>query len=61
MIKTCYYLPNDETTKERIDKIIDKIMCFVEKKIIELNYLEVTFLCRIEDIEYIEKELADLV
>ena len=61
MITTTYYLPFNDETIDRIEKITNKIICFVEKKIIEMNFLKVTFLCRLEDLEVIENDLNDLM
>ena len=54
MITKTYYLENTDKANERINKIIDNFMCFVETKIIEMK-------CRIEDIKTIEELISDLV
>lgn len=61
MTKKVYYLPFCDEVNERIDKIINDLICFVETKIIEMNYLQVTIKCRNEDLKTVEKILADVI
>ena len=61
MTKKVYYLEYNDITNKRIEKIIDKYICFVNTKIVEMNYLEVEINCRTEDLKAIERELKDLI
>ena len=61
MITKTYYLENTNKANKRINKIIDNFMCFVETKMIEMNYIEVEIKCRVEDIKTIEELISDLV
>lgn len=59
-MKTVVYLTdaNPVIVHNRLDEIADRIPCFAQ-------YLrttqEITITCRIEDVAFVERELADLV
>lgn len=61
MTKKVYYLEFNDEVNERLEKIMNNYICFVECKIIEMNYQEVEIVCRNEDLKAIEKELEDLI
>lgn len=61
MITKIYYLKDNNKTNEIINEIINNYICFVKKEIIEMNYFELTIICRIEDISNIENELKDII
>lgn len=61
MITKIYYLKDNNKTNEIINKIINNYICFVKKETIEMDYFELTIICRIEDISNIENELKDII
>lgn len=61
MTKKVYYIENNDLNNETIEKIINNYICFVETETIEMNYLEVTIVCRNEDLKAIENELKDII
>ena len=61
MVEKVYYLEYNEETLKAIERIIDKFICFVKKKVVEMNYLEVKFVVRVEDVKGLENELRDVI
>lgn len=61
MITKVYYLEDNETNNNKINEIINNYICFVKKETIEMNYFELTIICRVEDISSIENDLKDII
>ena len=61
MVEKVYYLEYNEETLKAIERIIDKFICLVKKKLVEMNYLEVKFVVRVEDVKGLENELKDVI
>lgn len=61
IITKVYYLEYNEKTIKRIEEIIDKIICFVWKEFIEMNYIELVVKCKEEDVKTLEEMIKDLV
>lgn len=59
MTERVFYLEANDITQKKIDKIIYNFICFCRKKIIEMNYFEITIKCRIEDLQAIEKIIEE--
>lgn len=61
MITKVYYLEDNEINNNKVNEIINNYICFVKKEIIEMNYFELTIICRVEDISSIENDLKDII
>jgi hypothetical protein len=61
MITKVYYLEDNETNNNKVNEIINNYICFVKKETIEMNYFELTIICRVEDISSIENDLKDII
>ena len=59
MVEKVFYLEANDITQKKIDKIIYRFICFCRKKIIEMNYFEITIKCRVEDLEAIERIIEE--
>lgn len=56
-----YYIDNTNEANDTINYVIDNYICFVTTKTVEMNYLEVTITCRVEDLLAIKNCLKDYV
>lgn len=61
MTKKVYYIENTNENYAIIENIVEVYICFVQLTTVEMNCLEVTIICRNEDVKAIEEELKDIV
>lgn len=58
----CYYIEineNYENFEKALNLVIMLVPCFVSTEIVEMNYMEVTIVCRQEDVIAIQTALAE--
>jgi hypothetical protein len=61
MTKKTYYIEATVSLVSAIEYLEDAIPCFIECEPVEMNYMEVSIICRDEDIAFVEKVVAPLV
>ena len=55
-----FYIEYNNNNIEKINEIMMNYICFVKIETIEMNYIEVTFICRIEDSLSIKNEMKGI-
>ena len=61
MVEKIYYIENTNALEVALEKLSEKIPCFVTREYVEMNYSKVTIHARIEDLATVETLLALLV
>jgi hypothetical protein len=54
MVELTYYIENTLALELALEKISDRIACFVTREYIEMNYSKITIQARIEDFNYLD-------
>ena len=55
-----FYIEYNDNNIEKINEIMMNYICFAKIETIEMNYIEVTFICRIEDSLNIQNEMEGI-
>jgi len=61
MTKKVYYIENGCSLASAIEYLENIIPCFIELEPVEMDYMEVSIICRNEDVAFVEKAVAPLV
>lgn len=61
MTKKVYYIEASVSLVSAVEYIENTIPCFIELKPVEMDYMEVTIICRDADVAFVEKAVAPLV
>lgn len=61
MTKKVYYIEATVSLISAIEYLENTIPCFIECEPVEMNYMEVSIICRNEDVAFVEKAVAPLV
>ena len=56
-----FFTENTQTAFDILNTVIDIFPCFVNWKSVEMNYLEISIMGRLEDIASIEKIFSEIV
>lgn len=56
-----FFTENTQTAFDILNTVIDMFPCFVNWKSVEMNYLEISIMGRLEDIASIEKIFSEIV
>lgn len=56
-----FFTENTQTAFDVLNTVIDMFPCFVNWKSVEMNYLEISIMGRLEDIASIEKIFSEIV
>lgn len=61
MINKTYYIKNSKKLDTALKTIEQKVPCFVNRELIEMDYSQVSISARQEDMIFVENTLAPLV
>lgn len=61
MVEKSYYIENSWKLEIALEILAAAIPCWVNREYVEMNYSKVTIHARIEDLWFVESELAPLV
>ena len=61
MTKKVYYIEASVSLVSAVEYIEKAIPCFIELEPVEMDYMEVTIICRDADVAFVEKAVAPLV
>ena len=61
MAEKIYYIENTNALEVTLEKLSEKIPCFVTREYVEMNYSKITIHARVEDLATVEIILALLV
>lgn len=61
MTKKVYYIEASVSLVSAVEYIENAIPCFIELEPVEMDYMEVTIICRDADAAFVEKAVAPLV
>lgn len=61
MVEKIYYIENTNALEVALEKLSEKIPCFINREYIEMNYSKITIHARVEDLATVETILALLV
>lgn len=55
-----FYIEYNDNNIDKINEIMMNYICFIKIETIEMNYIEVTFICRVEDSLNIQNEMKEI-
>ena len=61
MVEKIYYIENTNALEVALEKLSEKIPCFINREYVEMNYSKITIHARVEDLATVETVLAVLV
>ena len=61
MVEKVYYIENSWKLEIALEIVSVAIPCFVSREYVEMNYSKVTIHARVEDLWFVENELAPLI
>jgi hypothetical protein len=61
MVEKIYYIENTNALEVALEKLSEKIPCFINREYVEMNYSKITIHARVEDLATVEIVLAVLV